>query len=113
MDMIERQSGGVTVVELGGKLTLGDATTRLHDKINSLLHQGHRKLVLDLGALEYIDSAGLGELVRTHSALRKQDGTVHIANLPDRVEDLLSLTKLITVFEVFDTVDAATASFAG
>jgi anti-sigma B factor antagonist len=111
MDMTERQAGDVTVVELAGKLTLGDATTRLHDKINSVLHQGRRQLVLDLGGVDYVDSAGLGELVRTHSTVKKNDGAVHIANLSNRVQDLLTLTKLITVFEVFDTVDAAAASF--
>ena len=113
MDMTERQAGDVTVVELDGKLTQGEPTTRLHDKINSVLHQGRRKLVLDLGGVDYVDSAGLGELVRTHSTVKKQEGAVHIANLSDGVQDLLSLTKLITVFEVFDTVDAALASFKG
>jgi len=112
MEMTERQTGDVTVLELAGKLTLGDSTQRLRDKINSLLYQERKQLVLNLGGLDMIDSTGLGELVRTHSTAKTKQAGVRIANLPRRIHDLLTLTKLITVFDVFDSEEDAVRSFS-
>ena len=109
--MTERHVGDVTVLDLAGRLALGDATQRLHDKINSLLHQEYRHIVLNLGGLQSMDSGGLGELVRTHSTAKMKQGSVRISNLPKRIQDLLTLTKLITVFDVFDSETDAVESF--
>ena len=110
--MTERHVGDVTVLDLAGKLTLGEATERLHDKINSLLHQEHKAIVLNLGELESMDSGGLGELVRSHSTAKIEHASVRISNLPKRIQDLLTLTKLITVFDVFDSETDAVESFS-
>ena len=113
MEIAERYEGPVTVVTLSGRLILGPATERLGDKVNSLLHQGRTQLVLDLGSVTYIDSSGLGELVRTYTTAKSKQGRVCLANLPERVENLLAITKLLTVFDVYETDDAAVASLAG
>jgi len=112
MDMTERHSGDVTVIDLAGKLSLGDATQRLHDKINSLLHQGRTRIVLNLEKLESMDSGGLGELVRTHTTVKVKGGAVCLASLTKRIEDLLVLTKLSTVFDLFDSEAEAVKSLS-
>lgn len=113
MEIAERYEGPVTVVTLSGRLILGPATERLGDKVNSLFHQGRTQLVLDLGSVTYIDSGGLGELVRTYTTAKSKQGRVCIANIPEKVENLLAITKLLTVFDVYETDDAAVANLAG
>jgi anti-sigma B factor antagonist len=112
MDISERASGNVTVVDLNGKLTLGDATQLLHDKVNSLIQQGRKNIVLNLADVTVVDSGGLGELVRTLTTMRKHNGSLKVVNLPKRVQDLLVMTRLVTVFETFDDEGAAVKSFA-
>ena len=112
MEMTERQVGDVTVLELAGRLTLGTPTDNLRDKMNSLVHQGHRRIVLNVDKVESVDSGGLGELVRSHSTVKMKEGKVCLANLPKRIHDLLVLTRLSTVFDVFDSEDAAVKSLA-
>ena len=112
MDISERSVGDVTVVDLTGKLNLGEATQQLHDKINSLLQQDRKNIVLNLGEVTSVDSGGLGELVRTLTTMRKHEGSLKIANLPTRVQDLLVMTRLVTVFETFEDEAAALKSFS-
>src|SRR5262245_22366258 len=102
MDINQRIVGDVVVIDLSGRLTMGDGTERLRDKINSLLHQGHRKLILNLAEVDYIDSAGLGETVGTYATVKRQGGNLKLLGLTGRMRDLLSITKLLTVFESFD-----------
>src|SRR3954451_13635318 len=102
MDITERTAGGVTIVDLNGKLHLGDATQRLHDKVNSLLQQGRKNILFNLGEVSSVDSGGLGELVRTLTTMQKHGGSLKVANLPKRVQDLLVMTRLLTVFETYD-----------
>ena len=111
MDISERTSGNVTIVDLNGKLTLGDATQRLHDKVNSLVQQGRRSIVLNLGEVSSVDSGGLGELVRTLTTMQKHGGSLKVANLPKRIQDLLVMTRLVTVFDTYDDEKAAVQSF--
>jgi anti-sigma B factor antagonist len=113
MDITERTSGNVTLVDLNGKLTLGEPTQRLHDKVNSLIQQGRTSIVLNLADVTAVDSGGLGELVRTLTTMRKHGGSLKVANLPKRVQDLLVMTRLVTVFETFEDEGAAVKSFAG
>jgi anti-sigma B factor antagonist len=107
----ERVVGDVTILDLKGKMTLGEGDELLKDKINSLIHQGQKKLLLNLEAVPYIDSAGLGEIVRTYTTVSRQGGNLKLVNLTKRITDLLSITKLLTVFETFDSEADALKSF--
>ena len=107
----ERIIGDVTVLDLKGKMTLGEGDELLKDKINSLIHQGKKKLLLNLEGVPYIDSAGLGEIVRTYTTVSRQGGNLKLVNLTKRITDLLSITKLLTVFETFDSEPEALKSF--
>ena len=113
MEIAERLVGDITVLDLKGKMTLGEGDELLKDKINSMLTAGKKKLVLNLEGVPYIDSAGLGEIVRTFTTVSRQGGSLKLLNLTKRIEDLLSITKLLTVFETFDTEAEAIKSFAG
>jgi anti-sigma B factor antagonist len=107
----ERIVGDVTILDLKGKMTLGEGDELLKDKINSLIHQGQKKLLLNLESVPYIDSAGLGEIVRTYTTVSRQGGNLKLVNLTKRITDLLSITKLLTVFETFDSEPEALKSF--
>lgn len=112
MEIAERVVQDVTVLDLKGKMTLGEGDELLKDKINSLLANSRKKLILNLEGVPYIDSAGLGEIVRTYTTVSRQGGSLKLLNLTKRIEDLLSITKLLTVFETFDSEDEAIQSFA-
>jgi anti-sigma B factor antagonist len=100
------------VLDVKGKITLADGDQLLKDKINSLVNQGHTKILLNLAAVPYIDSAGLGEIVRTYTTVSRQGGNLKLVNLTKRINDLLSITKLLTVFETFDSESEAVRSFS-
>lgn len=112
MQMSERKVGGVTVIEVSGKFAAGEGAGRLKDKITSLVFQGEKQIVLNVGNLTYVDSAGLGEIVASHGAAARGGSTVKLANVSHRLQDLLVMTKLLAVFESHDSEDAAVASFA-
>lgn len=112
MQIEERPVGDVIVLGLKGRVTLGEGDELLKDKINSLVNQGYKKIVLNLEAVPYIDSAGLGEIVRTYTTVSRQGGSLKLANLTKRITDLLSITKLLTVFESFDSENEAVKSFS-
>ena len=112
MQIEERAVGDVVVLDLHGKITLGEGDELLKDKVNSLVNQGKKKIVLNLAGVPYIDSAGLGEIVRTYTTVSRQGGTLKLLNLTKRITDLLSITKLLTVFETFDSENDAIRSFA-
>ena len=111
MEIAERTVSDVTVLDLKGKMTLGEGDELLKDKINSLLASGKKKLVLNLEGVPYIDSAGLGEIVRTYTTVSRQGGSLKLLNLTKRIEDLLSITKLLTVFDTFDSEAEAIKSY--
>jgi len=112
MQIDERAVGDVMVLDLKGRITLGEGDELLKDKVNSLINQGQKKLVLNLADVPYIDSAGLGEIVRTYTTVSRQGGSLKLLNLTKRITDLLSITKLLTVFETFDSEPDAVKSFA-
>jgi anti-sigma B factor antagonist len=112
MQIEQRPSGDIVILDLKGKITLGEGDELLKDKVNSLLNQGHRKIVLNLAAVPYIDSAGLGEIVRTYTTVSRQGGSLKLLNLTKRITDLLSITKLLTVFETFESESDAVGSFS-
>jgi anti-sigma B factor antagonist len=107
----KRDVGGITVVDLSGRLTLGDASALLRETLRDLLTQGQKKIVLNLGQVGYIDSSGLGELVSGFTTVKNQGGQLKLANLTQKVNDLLTITKLYTVFEVHNDEQAAVQSF--
>jgi anti-sigma B factor antagonist len=112
MQIDQRAVGDVVVLDLKGKITLGEGDELLKDKVNSLVNQGHRKIVLNLADVPYIDSAGLGEIVRTYTTVSRQGGSLKLLNLTKRITDLLSITKLLTVFETFESENDAVRSFS-
>jgi anti-sigma B factor antagonist len=104
-------TGGVTILDLRGKMTLGEGDELLKEKINALVQSGQQKLVLNLGDVPYIDSAGLGEIVRTYTTVSRQGGKLKLLNLTKRIQDLLAITKLLTVFETYEDESEAVKSF--
>jgi len=111
MTIQERVLENVVVVDLNGKLTIGEGDELLREKINSLMQQGHTNLLLNLGEVPYVDSAGLGEIVRTFTTVKHQGGTLKLVNLTKRIKDLLTITKLLTVFDTYDSEAEAVGSF--
>lgn len=112
MQIEEQNRGDVTVIKVAGDITLnkgGDVL--LKDKVQSLLQQGRKKLLLDLGGVSYVDSAGLGQLVQVHATTRKNGGKLKILNLTKRLQDLLVVTKLLTVFDTYENEGEALSSF--
>jgi len=106
-----RQVGDVTVVDAVGRITLGEGASTFRDKIRDLVSNGQKKLLLNLADVSYIDSSGIGEMVSGFTTVTNQSGQVKLLNLTKRVKDLLQITKLYTVFEVFDDEAAAVRSF--
>lgn len=111
MQIQERVVGTVTILDLKGKVTLGEGDEVLKDKVNSLVHQERKRILLNLADVPYIDSAGLGEIVRTYTTVSRQGGQLKLVNLTKRITDLLSITKLLTVFETFESEQEALKSF--
>lgn len=112
MRIEERVVGAVTILDLNGKLILGDGDALLRDKVHSLINQGCKRIVLNLGEVPYIDSAGLGEIVRTHTTVTRGGGNMKLLSVTKRIHDLLVITKLVTVFDSFDTEAEALQSFS-
>jgi len=112
MQIEERVVGNVMVLDLKGKLTLGEGDELLKDKINSLIQQDKKAILLNLEGVPYIDSAGLGEIVRTFTTVTRQGGKLKLLHLTKRIQDLLSITKLLTVFETFESEAEAIKSFS-
>ena len=112
MQIEERVVNDVTILDLKGKITLGDGDEILKDKINSLVLQNRRRILLNLAEVPYIDSAGLGEVVRTYTTVSRQGGQLKLVNLTKRITDLLSITRLLTVFETFDSETDALQSYS-
>jgi anti-sigma B factor antagonist len=111
MEMKERESGGVTILDLSGTITQGGGDLDLKDRLQSLVQQGRKNIVLNLANLSYIDSAGLGGLVSAHTTLSRVGGRVKLANVTKKLQDLLSITKLYLIFDTFDSEAAAIESY--
>ncbi len=109
--LTSRQVGDVTVIDAAGRITLGEGSSTFRDAIKDLVTKGEKKVLLNLGEVSYIDSSGIGELVSGFTTLSNAGGRLKLLNLTKRVQDLLQITKLYTVFEVFDDEAAGLASF--
>jgi anti-sigma B factor antagonist len=106
-----RQVGDVTVVDASGRITLGEGSSTLRDLLKELIAKGNRKILLNLGEVTYIDSSGIGELVSGFTTVSNQGGTLKLLSLTKRVQDLLQITKLYTVFDVHEEEAHALRSF--
>ena len=111
MKVNNRQVDGVTVVDMSGRITLGEGSVVLRDTIRDLVGKGQKKILLNLGDVTYIDSSGIGELVSAFTAVRREGGELKLLNLTKKVHDLLQITKLYTVFDIKDDEATAIQSF--
>jgi anti-sigma B factor antagonist len=111
MTVNERTSGTTTILDLAGNITIGESADILRDKVRSMLQQGQKQIVVNLAGVSYMDSAGLGELVRSHATATQQGAALKLTNVTKRLQDLLVITKLSTVFDSYDDEAAAIASF--
>lgn len=109
--MVEKIVDGVMVVDLRGRITLGEETESLRLRIKRLVEAGYTRLILNLADVDYIDSVGLSTLVSSYTSARKQGGNVKLLHLTKRVHDLLQITRLCTIFEIYDSLEAAQQSF--
>jgi anti-sigma B factor antagonist len=111
MKVTTRQIDGVTILDLSGRITLGEGSVQLRDAIRDLLSKGSKLILLNLADVNYIDSSGIGELVSAYTTVRNQGGELKLLNLTKKVHDLLQITKLYTVFDVKDDEATAIASY--
>jgi anti-sigma B factor antagonist len=111
LKMSTREVNDIVIIDLSGRITMGEACAAIRDEIHDQLGNGIRKVVLNLADVSYIDSAGLGELTAAYTSVKNRDGQLKLLNLIKRVQDLMQITKLYTVFDVYDDEKIAIASF--
>ena len=111
LKMTNREVDGVAVVALDGRIVLGEESAALRELVCDLLSKGHRKILLNLGDVNYIDSSGLGHLVSAFTSVRKQEGELKLLNLTNKVRDVMQITRLYTVFDIMDDEAVAVKSF--
>jgi anti-sigma B factor antagonist len=111
INISERQAGDVTVLDLDGKVTIGEGSVALRNAIRRLLGEGKNKILLNLAGVGYVDSSGIGELVSSFTAVKKEGGSLKLLKLTQKLQDLLAITKLLTVFDTFDDEASALSSF--
>ena len=103
LNIAERQAGDVTVLDMSGKITIGEGSVALRTAIRRLLEEGKKRILLNLAGVGYIDSSGIGELVSSFTAINKDGGKLKLLNLTQKLQDLLTITKLLTVFDVYES----------
>jgi len=111
LNIKKRQAGDVTILDLDGEVRIGDSATALRSSIRDLVAGGSQKILLNLGGVKYIDSSGIGELIANYTTVGRTGGQLKLLNLTEKVQDLLVITKLLTVFDVYDNEAEALASF--
>lgn len=111
MKIVERQVGDVIILDIQGKILIGEGDDALREAVTRLVESGKKKILLNLADVPYVDSAGLGEIVRCYTTVSKQGGRLKLINLTRKIQDLLSITKLLTVFETYDSEDEGVRSF--
>ena len=111
MEIAQRQVGDVTVLDVSGKITSTESDGRLKEKVTGLVTEGHKKLVLNLSGVSFVDSSGLGETVACYTTAKGKGGEVKLVGAGERIKNLLVMTKLITVFDSHDKLDDAIAAF--
>ncbi len=111
LNIKERSAGDVTVLDLSGRITIGDGSVQLREAVRKLLDEDRKKILLNLGDVSYVDSSGIGELVSSYTTTNNKGGELKLLNLTKKIQDLLMITKLLTVFETFEAEDAALSSY--
>ncbi len=111
LNIHERQAGDVTVLDMSGKITIGEGSVALRTAVRRLLEEGKKRILLNLAGVSYIDSSGIGELVSSYTAINKESGQLKLLNLTQKIQDLLTITKLLTVFDVYESEADALNSF--
>lgn len=111
LNITERQAGDITILDMSGKVTIGEGSVALRTAIRRLLGEGKKKILLNMGGVGYVDSSGIGELVSSFTAVNKEGGSLRLLNLTQKLQDLLAITKLLTVFDVYDSESEALSSF--
>jgi len=111
LNIKERQGGDITVLDMDGRITIGEGSVALRSAIRRLIEEGKTKILLNLAGVGYIDSSGIGELVSSYTALDREGGQLKLLNLTEKLRDLLAITKLLTVFDVYESESEALNSF--
>ena len=112
MRLTDRMQDNIVILQPKGKIMGGPDTSLLHDKLHEHIEQNRKKVVIDLAEVDWMNSTGLGILIAGYTTLRNNQGELKLANVTDKIQSLLTITKLVTVFEAYDTVDEAVKSFA-
>jgi anti-sigma B factor antagonist len=111
LNIRERQAGDITVLDMDGRITIGEGSIALRSAIRRLIEEGKKKILLNLAGVGYIDSSGIGELVSSYTTINKAEGQLKLLSLTQKLQDLLTITKLLTVFDVYDNESEALASY--
>ena len=111
LNIRERQAGDVTILDMDGKITIGDGNVALRSAIRRLIEEGKKKILLNVGGVGYVDSSGIGELVSSYTTIQREGGQLKLLNLTQKIRDLLGITKLLTVFDYYDEESEALNSF--
>ena len=111
LNISERQAGDVTILDMDGKITIGDGSVALRGAVKRLLDEGKKKVLLNLAGVGYIDSSGIGELVSSYTSINNASGQLKLLNLTQKLQDLLTITKLLTVFDVYESEADALNSY--
>ena len=111
LEIKERSIGDVVVLDLQGRITIGEGSVQLRDAVGRLLAAGRQRIVLNLEGVTYVDSSGIGELVSRYTTTKNQGGQLKLLKLTKKIKDLLMITKLLTVFEIYEDEEAALSSF--
>ena len=111
LDVKERQAGDVTILDMSGDVRIGEGAISLRDSIRNLADQGKKNVLLNLAGVKYMDSTGVGELIANYTTIKRQGGQLKLLNLTDRIQNLLVITKLLTVFDSYDNEADALKSF--
>ena len=111
LKILERQAGDITVLDMDGRITIGEGSVALRSTVRRLLEEGKKNILLNLAGVGYIDSSGIGELVSSYTAINKEGGQLKLLSLTQKLRDLLTITKLLTVFDAYDTEAEALSNF--
>jgi len=111
LEIRERGAGDVVILDLLGKITIGEGSVQLRDAVSNLLENGRQRIILNLQGVSYVDSSGIGELVSRYTTTKNQGGQLKLLQLPKKIKDLLMITKLLTVFEIYEDEETALSSF--
>jgi len=111
LNIRERQAGDITVLNMDGRITIGESSVSLRSTVRRLLEEGKKNILLNLAGVGYIDSSGIGELVSSYTAINKEGGQLKLLSLTQKLQDLLTITKLLTVFDAYDSEAEALSNF--